>query len=297
MKGTKEQKGITLIALIITIVVLLILAAVAISSITNDGILHYAQNAADSWNKAAQNEAGILDGYLGYLNPCLEKGHTYGTWTTTLEADCRTSTNGSKERICSVCGDKQTETVPYRHSEGFDGYGDPCSICGATSCNNYAHNMVRTMDWTNNYWDRGENTHSAIDECLNCNFSDVPTEYCTYENGVCTGCGHEEPEAPECEHVNAQYVHSSTGHIITCSDCGWNGVEEPHDWGEYGWTCQTCNFPCSHGSYDSSRWGVGYNGEHIRFDHCTICGGDVDNVFCYPPDDIHPQCTICNTTN
>ena len=69
MKGkTNRQKGITLIALIITIVVLLILAAVAISSIQNDGILHYAQNAADNWNKAAQNEANMLGDYLNYLN-------------------------------------------------------------------------------------------------------------------------------------------------------------------------------------------------------------------------------------
>ena len=69
MKGkTRAQKGITLIALIITIVVLLILAAVAISSIQNDGILHYAQNAADNWNKAAQNEANTLEDYMNYLN-------------------------------------------------------------------------------------------------------------------------------------------------------------------------------------------------------------------------------------
>ena len=69
MKGkTRAQKGITLIALIITIVVLLILAAVAISSIQNDGILSYAQNAADNWNKAAQNEANMLGDYLNYLN-------------------------------------------------------------------------------------------------------------------------------------------------------------------------------------------------------------------------------------
>ena len=65
---TKQEKAITLIALIITIVVLLILAAVAISSIQNDGILHYAQNAADNWNKAAQNEANMLGDYLNYLN-------------------------------------------------------------------------------------------------------------------------------------------------------------------------------------------------------------------------------------
>ena len=69
MKGkSKAQKGITLIALIITIVVLLILAAVAISSIQNDGILSYAKNAADSWNKAQSDEAIALQNYLNYLD-------------------------------------------------------------------------------------------------------------------------------------------------------------------------------------------------------------------------------------
>ena len=68
MKKTKMEKGITLIALIITIVVLLILAAVAINSIQNDGILHYATNAASSWNQAQKNEQTLLDGYLEYLD-------------------------------------------------------------------------------------------------------------------------------------------------------------------------------------------------------------------------------------
>ena len=39
----RKQKGITLVALIITIVVLLILAGVAIGAIKNDGILQYAR--------------------------------------------------------------------------------------------------------------------------------------------------------------------------------------------------------------------------------------------------------------
>ena len=46
MKRTIEQKGITLVALIITIVILLILASVAISSIQDNGIISKAQYAA-----------------------------------------------------------------------------------------------------------------------------------------------------------------------------------------------------------------------------------------------------------
>ena len=67
MKKTKAQKGITLIALIITIVVLLILAAVAIGSIQNDGILSYTENVVNKYNQSQRDEQGVLDQYLGYL--------------------------------------------------------------------------------------------------------------------------------------------------------------------------------------------------------------------------------------
>ena len=56
MKSIKSNKGITLVALIITIVVLLILAIVAIGAIRDSGIIHHAQNAADSYTIAAEKE-------------------------------------------------------------------------------------------------------------------------------------------------------------------------------------------------------------------------------------------------
>ena len=63
MKRTKEQKGITLIALIITIVVLMILAAVAINSITNDGIIGKAESVKNTYNEAQEKEKDILAYY------------------------------------------------------------------------------------------------------------------------------------------------------------------------------------------------------------------------------------------
>ena len=67
MKKTKEQKGITLIALIITIVILLILASVAVSSIQNDGILSYTENVVNQYNQSQRDEQSVIDKYLGYL--------------------------------------------------------------------------------------------------------------------------------------------------------------------------------------------------------------------------------------
>ena len=65
----KENKGITLIALVITIIVLLILAGVSIAMLTGEnGILSQAAKAKEETEKAQANEAAILDEYNKYLN-------------------------------------------------------------------------------------------------------------------------------------------------------------------------------------------------------------------------------------
>ena len=86
MKKTKEQKGITLVALIITVIVLIILAMVTINAVSDGGIIGYAKNAVEKhrgqfyeyydWelgyvgeyrDGAVQNETSILDYYSKYL--------------------------------------------------------------------------------------------------------------------------------------------------------------------------------------------------------------------------------------
>ena len=61
MKKIKEKSGITLIALVITIIVLLILASVSIAMLTgNNGILTQAKNAKEATEKAAEKENNDL---------------------------------------------------------------------------------------------------------------------------------------------------------------------------------------------------------------------------------------------
>ena len=66
----KAQKGITLVALVITIVVLLILAMVSISIVNQQGLFDRANNAATTHNKAKEGEQAniteaekIIDNY------------------------------------------------------------------------------------------------------------------------------------------------------------------------------------------------------------------------------------------
>ena len=80
MKGKiKERKGITLIALVITIIVLLILAGVSIAMLTGEnGILSQAQRAKTETENAAANEAARLDEYNQIMDNWINGGTTTG---------------------------------------------------------------------------------------------------------------------------------------------------------------------------------------------------------------------------
>ena len=72
MEKLRKNKGITLIALVITIIVLLILAGVSIAMITGqNGILTQAQKAKNETENVANNEAVILDDYEYKINEAL----------------------------------------------------------------------------------------------------------------------------------------------------------------------------------------------------------------------------------
>lgn len=65
----KVEKGITLIALVITIIVLLILAGVSIAMLTGqNGILSQAQKAKNATENAQAKEENLLDSYEDYIN-------------------------------------------------------------------------------------------------------------------------------------------------------------------------------------------------------------------------------------
>ena len=69
MKETKENTGITLIALIITIIVLLILAGVSIAMLTgNNGILIQTKVAKENTQAAKEQEERDLDRINSYIN-------------------------------------------------------------------------------------------------------------------------------------------------------------------------------------------------------------------------------------
>ena len=64
----KKDKGITLIALIITIIVLLILAGVSLSIVMQGGILDKSQLAVDEYKNSANDEDNTLKNMDKYLD-------------------------------------------------------------------------------------------------------------------------------------------------------------------------------------------------------------------------------------
>ena len=65
---SKNNKGITLVALVITIIILLILAGISIMSLTNTGIFGKAQDAKTKTAEAETNQKATLDEYETELN-------------------------------------------------------------------------------------------------------------------------------------------------------------------------------------------------------------------------------------
>ncbi len=97
--NSRKNKGITLISIVITIIVLLILAGVSIAMLTGEnGLLTQAQRAKEETENAAANEAAILEEYEEYLNS-ISGGTTSGL-------DSVTGTETSNTEVEDSLGNK-----------------------------------------------------------------------------------------------------------------------------------------------------------------------------------------------
>ena len=72
----KEQKGITLVALVITIIVLIILATISITMVLgNDGLIAKSKQGANEYKNAAANEQTQLDAVNRTIDEILQDVH------------------------------------------------------------------------------------------------------------------------------------------------------------------------------------------------------------------------------
>ena len=68
----KQEKGITLVALVITIIILLLLAGISIRALGDVNLFGKTKDAGTKWNAAEKNEETTLNNYTDVLNDYLK---------------------------------------------------------------------------------------------------------------------------------------------------------------------------------------------------------------------------------
>ena len=115
MKRIKENKGITLIALVIMIVVLLILAGVSIAMLTgNNGILTQAKKAKQETEEAGENENARLSELENYIISNNVQAGEKAQDLIAIKSDGTEDTNsdGSKKIIGEKVSDGNGKAIP-----------------------------------------------------------------------------------------------------------------------------------------------------------------------------------------
>lgn len=142
-------------------------------------------------------DCGEIEGY----ETVPAKGHRFGEFVVTKEPTC--TETGVKERVCEVCGEKETETVPaLGHKGPFTTVKAPtcteagsekriCTVCGAEEVREVAplgHKGPFTVTR------EATCTEDGVQErdCTVCGAHEVvaiPAAHKFGENGICTVCG------------------------------------------------------------------------------------------------------------
>ena len=123
----RKNKGITLIALIITIVILLILLAVSIDLVIDGKIFNSAEKAVNGTNAKVAQEQTRIDELMEEWNRLEQDqcAHTWGEENITKAATC--TETGTKTRTCTKCGKVETVTI---QALGHNIVNGVCTRCG-----------------------------------------------------------------------------------------------------------------------------------------------------------------------
>ena len=116
-RNYSNQTGITLIALVVTIVVLLILAGVSLNAIfSENGIIKRAQDAQNKMDQATQNDLDSINELTNWLDN--QVNGTTGGGTTGGDANPSTT-----PKISTLVG-----TVVDKNTKAEDAYGNKITI-------------------------------------------------------------------------------------------------------------------------------------------------------------------------
>ena len=249
----KKNIGITLIALIITVILLLILVGVSVNVIIKGNLFSNAQKAVDGTNAKVNEQQTIMDELMNEWDE-IEKDYCSHNWKDgeiLLQPTC--TTTGKKQVVCEICGKLLEVEIPAlghnyenrvctRCGEAEPGctthtYGDwiitksptciaegskkrTCTVCGVEK--------VETIPAT------GEHTYGEwqVTKQATCTADGTKTKTCTgcgatqsqviaklghnYVNGTCTKCG-EKQELVIGANINYHEYISESGGTVSAS--------------------------------------------------------------------------------
>ena len=146
----KSKSGITLVALVVTIVVLLLLAGVSLSLVIgNDGIMKRAKEAKEKYGQASKNEQKDLDTIEDYMNKMTGEGSGTGT-ETVVKVNVGESATGVAT-INGKAGNTNNPTIPKGYTPinaGKATWGDGTSSPAQSSIDN----GLVIQDGSGNQW-------------------------------------------------------------------------------------------------------------------------------------------------
>ena len=146
----KSKSGITLVALVVTIVVLLLLAGVSLSLVIgNDGIMKRAKEAKERYGQASKNEQKDLDTVEDYMNKMTGEGS--GTETGTVVKVNVGEPATSVATINGKAGNTNNPTIPKGYTPinaGKATWGDGTSSPAQSSIDN----GLVIQDGSGNQW-------------------------------------------------------------------------------------------------------------------------------------------------
>ncbi len=120
----KKEKGITLIALVITIVVLLILSGITINMLLGEnGIIRTAQEAKNTWESAVANEQEDLENLMNELNSIMNDNSETGGGNIPEEPEDPTKGPNGKPLVDTI-----TQIQTGNNVEAEDKYGNPVVV-------------------------------------------------------------------------------------------------------------------------------------------------------------------------
>jgi len=140
----KKQNGITLIALVITIIVMLILVGVSVTVALNGGLFATAKEAANETKTERDKEMALSNGTVKIGEKTYNSideyvkdncSHEWGEWEETKAANY--TETGEKERTCIKCGTVQTESIAKLVCSEHTFTNGECSVCGY-ECTNHS---------------------------------------------------------------------------------------------------------------------------------------------------------------